>query len=58
MTWNLTLFDVFSKVNINYGIYVLLLHVLEQLDSVKKFQHYVLFYQEPEPAQYRPAPKP
>ena len=74
MTWNVTSFDAFSKVNIKYDLHVLV-HVLERgyfrqfVVSFKKFQKYIFFYREPalaldkkfpepEPPQNRPAPKP
>ena len=59
ITWNLTSFDVFSKVNRKYNLHVLV-HVLERILEVssKKFQSYVFFYQEPEPAQHKKFPEP
>ena len=34
ITWNLTSFDVFSKVNINYDLYVLVLYSVHELQRI------------------------
>ena len=72
ITWNLTSFDVCSKLNIKYELHVLvhvLEHILEHSCQFSKIHKFVLFYQElepapdkkipePEPPQNRPTPKP
>ena len=58
--WNLTSFDVFSKVNLNYYLYNIYWYMCfrQFVGSFKKIPTFVLFTQEPKPAQNRPALKP